>query len=98
MIPPRFTGAHKTCVFASDGANDPACACVFVELRAVSWKPHACCVVAGSEMVTIRCCFTAAAYVCPLGNATVTLPCPELTVPTWHPDCAQVPFSPGTPQ
>jgi hypothetical protein len=53
-LPARVRDVHNTCVFASEGANDPACAYVLVELCAVSWKPHTCWVVAGSEMVTIK--------------------------------------------
>src|SRR5665647_2288219 len=94
----RSLKEHIRVVFWSVDANVPASVAVLLARRAVNWKPHARC--AGSAMVTTRCCFTPGTYVCPPGNATLTLPLLAglLVVPTWHPEAVQVPSSFGTPE
>ena len=95
----RFACEHMSSVLASVKAKKPAMAEGVPETRAVNWNPQACCVAAGSAIVTVRCCFTPGTYVWPLGNVTLTLPLLAglLAVPVWQPAATHVPNSPGTP-
>src|SRR5438105_1518172 len=52
----RLEAAHIRKVLTSVDWKDPPTIAVLLAKRAVNWNPQACWVIAGSEIVTIRCC------------------------------------------